>query len=164
MNAMAIRNALLKDSSNDMERKRKLMVLSALGLIDFSIISLYQTGIIKKLPDIPYPIFDSNKVNISKDAYAMGVPDGPISATLYGAIMVLASAGGNELTGRKPVYDLLMGGVIAGNTAGAVYYLYNMIFKQKKICLYCVTGALINFASAAIVAPLFTKAWKKVFK
>ncbi len=163
MNPMAIKQALRNEISDDLERRRKVIALSAIGLADFSVISLYQTGVIKKLPDLPYAIFDSNKVNASPDAYQMGAPDGPISTIVYASAMVLASAGGSEESGRKPIFDVLLGATVFGNAAGAAYYLYNMAFKQKKICLYCVTGAAINFASAAIIAPVVFKSIKKFF-
>jgi uncharacterized membrane protein len=163
MDAIAIRNELLHGRTNDLEKKRKIILLSALGLLDFGIISLYQTGVIKHLPDIDHPLFDSDRVNASEDAYMFGAPDGPISALAYAVIMVLASAGGSKKTGRKAGLDLALGATIAGNAAGAVYYLQNMIFKQKKICLYCVTGACINIASAIIIAPAFLRSLKNLF-
>ena len=162
MNVTAIRDALRKEHSADLNRRRKVILLSALGLVDFSIISLYQTGVIKHLPDLPFPIFDSDKVNASEEAYKMGVPDGPVSAVTYALNMVLAAAGGNEGAERKPVYDVALGAVVLGNAAGAAHYLFNMITKQKKICLYCVTGAAINFAAAAIIAPTVIKSFKKL--
>lgn len=163
MDVKKIRKSLREGSSDDLERRRKLICLSAIGLADFSIISLYQTGVIKSLPDIPLSIFDSNKVNASESAYQLGVPDGPVSSLAYSAVMVLASAGGSESSGRKPVFDVALGATVAGNAVGAVFYLSNMIFKQKKICLYCVTGAAINIASAIIIAPVVLKSLKKLF-
>ena len=163
MKPFEIRQALTKGKGDDLNRKRQVMLLSAIGLVDFSIISLYQTGVIKRLPDLPFKIFDSNKVNKSPQAYAMGVPDGPVSAAVYAATMILATAGGTESSGRKPIADVMLGGAVLGNTAGAVYYLYDMIFKQKKVCLYCVTGAVINIASAVIIAPVVIKGIKKLF-
>jgi hypothetical protein len=48
-----------------------------LGSAVAQIVSLYQTGIIKKLPDPPIPIFDSDKVDASDYAYKrMNSPDG----------------------------------------------------------------------------------------
>ena len=157
MNAIAIRDALRTEENPDMANRRKVIALSALGLVDFSVISLYQTGVIKKLPDLPLPVFDSNKVNASKEAYQFGVPDGPVSAAVYSMIMVLAAAGGSEKAARKPVFDVLMGGAVAANLSGALYYLWDMAFRQKKICLYCMTGAAINIASAVIIAPTVLK-------
>jgi uncharacterized membrane protein len=146
----------------DLDKRRKVILLSALGLIDFSIISLYQTGVIKHLPDLPYPFFDSDKVNASEEAYRFGAPDAPVSAMAYAMSMVLASAGGSENVHRKPVFDLALGATLAGNAIGALYYLYKMIFKQKKICLYCTTGAAINIASAIIVTPIVVKQARKL--
>lgn len=163
MNAAAMRDVLRTEHSEDLDRRRKVIGLSGLGLVDFSIISLYQTGIIKSLPDLPFEVFDSNKVNASEDAYRFGAPDGPISAVAYAATMVLASAGGDEQTGRKPVMDVALGATVAGNAVGAIFYLYKMIFVQKKICLYCVTGAAINIASAVIIAPTALKGIRKLF-
>lgn len=162
MKARAIRNELRQGQSASLDRRRKIILLAALGLIDFSVISLYQTGVIKKLPDLPFPVFDSNKVNAAEDAYMMGAPDGPISAVAYSLSMVLAAAGGSAKTGRLPAMDLALGGVIAGNAAGAVYYLANMLWKQKKVCLYCVAGAAINLASAIIIAPTVFKAIRRM--
>ncbi len=164
MNALAIRNEWRNKESEAMDKRRLIILLSAIGLADFSVISLYQTGVIEKMPDLPFKIFDSNKVNASKEAYQFGVPDGPVSAAVYATTMVLAAAGGSEASGRKPVLDALLGATIAGNAAGAVYYLYDMVFRQKKICLYCVAGAAINIASAVIVAPLVKRSIKQLFR
>jgi uncharacterized membrane protein len=164
MNALAIRNELRNNDSEAMDKRRLIILLSALGLIDFSVISLYQTGVIEKLPDLPFPIFDSNKVNAAKEAYQFGVPDGAISTAVYASTIVLAAAGGSEQSGRKPVLDTVLGAVVAGNTAGAIYYLYDMIFKQKKVCLYCLTGAAINIASAIIATPLVKRSIRQLFR
>jgi uncharacterized membrane protein len=162
MEADQIRDALRGKGDDNLSRRKKLMLLSAIGLVDFSIISLYQTGVIRHLPDLPFKVFDSDGVNGAKDAYMMGVPDAPVSALTYAATMVLASAGGTQQSGRKPIADIALGATIGGNAIGAVYYLSNMIFKQKKICVYCVTGAVINIASAVVVAPLFRSAVRKM--
>jgi uncharacterized membrane protein len=40
---------------------------------------------------------------------------------------------------------------------------YKMLFKKKKICIYCLTGAGIIFSSAAVIAPTAIKSAKKIF-
>lgn len=162
-NPSAISKVLRKDHSEGLQRRRKIIFLSALGLIDFSAISLYQTGIIKHLPDIPSPLFDSDEVNGSEDAYRFGVPDGPISLALYGLTMVLASVRGDEKTGRTPVFDAALGATVAGSAVGAIFYLHKMIFKERKICPYCLTGAAINVVSAIIIVPTIRKSIRKIF-
>ncbi len=124
-----MRDALRTGHKKDLDTRTKVIFISALGLVDFSIISLYQTGVIKSLPDLPFEVFDSNKVNASEDAYRIGAPNALISAAAYAATMFLALAGGDEQTGRKPVLGVALGAIVAGNAVGAVYYLYDMIFK-----------------------------------
>ena len=153
MNVLAIRKELRTGQSEELAGKRKIVALSVLGLIDFGVLSLYQTGIIKKLPDLPLSLFDANKVSASKEAFLFGLPDGPIASTLYSLTMVLATAGGSKRTGRSFVFDKLLNGLVSISAAVGLFYLSAMV-KNKKVCLYCFTGAVINFASAAIqLAP-----------
>jgi uncharacterized membrane protein len=163
MDAVAIREALRNGDSEDLDRRRKIILLSAFALCDFGFIALYQTGVIKKLPDIPLPIFDSNKVNGSKDSYQMGTPDATIATLNHAINIVLSAAGGNEAASRKPGFDVALGAVVLGNAAGAVRFMMNMITKQKKICIYCTTGAIINFTSAIIIAPVVIKSLRRLF-
>lgn len=157
-----IRDALRKEQSEDLDRRRKVMVLSAAGIADFSLISLLQSGAIKRLPDIPYPLFDTNGINTSKTSYAMGVPDATISTVMHAVKMALATAGGSEKASRKPVFDLLLGAVSLGHSIGAIQMTYNMLFKKKKICIYCLTGAGLIFSAAAVIAPTVMSSAKKV--
>lgn len=164
MRAAAIRQELLTSNTEDLQRRRKIVALSALGIVDFAFISLYQSGTIDRMPELPIKSFDSNMVNAAVDAYQMGAPDATISTLAYAGAMVLSTWGGTEASGRKPVHDVALGAVIGGNAAGAVYYLFNMIFKQKKVCPYCIVGAAINIASAVIISPVVFKSLKRMVR
>lgn len=163
MRTAAIRQELLTSTDKDLNRRRKLMILSAIGMADFAFVSLYQSGAIGRLPELPFKAFDSNKVNAAPDAYQMGAPDATISALLYASGMVLSSWAGTAASGRKPAHDIALGTVVASNAAGAIYYLGKMIFKQDKVCPYCILGAAINLASVAIIAPTVRNAFKQLF-
>lgn len=163
MKATEIRDALRKEDSEDLDRRRKLILLSAAGIADFTLISLLQSGVIRRLPDIPYPeVFDTNGINTSKTSYAMGVPDAVISTVMLAMKMALATAGGSEKASRKPVFDVLLGAVSVGHALGAAQMMYKMFFNKKKVCVYCVTGAGLIFASAAVVAPTIVSSVKKI--
>lgn len=162
MNINAIRKQLRDGKSPSLTRKRKIALLSAIGLVDFSLISLYQLGVIRHLPDFPGKIFDSDKANGSHKAYAAGVPDGPISLVIYGLNIVLASAGGTKKSGRHPVFDVLLGGLITGTALGSIGYIYNMITEQEKACPYCILGATLNFAMVPYALPDAQRSLKKL--
>jgi uncharacterized membrane protein len=163
MKPKKIRDELRSGTSEDLERRRKLILLSTIGIADFGLIALLQSGVIRRLPDIPYPVFDTNGINTSKTSYAMGVPDAFVSNLMFSMKMALATAGGSEKTSRKPVFDLLLGAVSLGHSLGAVKMTYDMLFKKKKICVYCLTGAGLIFSAAAIIAPTAMNGARKVF-
>ncbi len=67
--------------------------------------------------------WDSNGVNASPTAYALGVPDGPLRAIHYGVTLALAAVGGNRRTGRGRVWDVLLGGAVLGGVGAALVSL-----------------------------------------
>ncbi|SDK19272.1 Vitamin K epoxide reductase family protein [Catalinimonas alkaloidigena] len=150
MNLSALIHTLRHKQSPSLTRRRRLILLAAVGLVDFSLISLYQTGVIRRLPDLPGKLFDSNAVNASEEAYQFGVPDGPISAGVYALNMLLAAYKGDAAHGRPLWSDVALAGTVMLNSVGAALYLKNMITVQKKACLYCLTGAALNF----VMTPL----------
>ena len=155
MNAAAIREELREGKSQSLTRRRRIALLSAVGAVNFSVLSLYQVGVIRKLPDFPGEIFDSNGVNASEEAYALGLSDAPLGLASYAANIILASTKGSARTGRSPGWDMLLGGAVLAGAGSALYYLYQMLFEQKKLCTYCLVGAAINLA---MVPP----AWKEM--
>ena len=149
----AVGNVRTKNDYRD-RQLRRIALLSSIGLADFIPITLYQLGVIRHLPDPPGKIFDSDKINSSREAQVAGIPDGVVSLVLYSATTALAAA---ALADRiKPeLARALIAGVLAGQAAGAAYYLVNMVKVQRRICPYCVTGALVNFLALVPLRKLF---------
>lgn len=144
------------NTSEAAEYRRQIAALSALGLIDFSLISLFQLGFIKEMPDLPGEVFDTEKVNSSEEAVLLGMPDGVVSLGAYTATILLATAA-TRFKKQSRILDVAMGGIILGQAAGAAQYLYKMAFVQKKVCIYCVAGAAINFAALSPLRKLFKR-------
>ena len=142
-----------EDQSPAAQQRRTVAALAAVGIADFSLISLLQMGYFQSLPDLPGKVFDTKKVNTSQDAVLLGMPDGVISLGGYVMTMLLATAG-IRFQKKSRLLDWALAGVVAGQAVGAAQYLYKMAFVQKKVCLYCVAGAAINFAALKPVVAL----------
>jgi len=125
-------DTIRKDSSQATGYRRQLAALAALGLADFSVISLFQMGYFQKIPDLPGKLFDTHRVNTSKEAVLLGMPDGVISLAGYTATMLLAVAA-TCFTKPSRVLDVALAGVVLGQAAGAAQYLVNMAVVQKKV-------------------------------
>jgi uncharacterized membrane protein len=151
--ARQLRRELQEDESRPMWRRRAIIGLSLVGMGAMTLVSLFQTGMVKSLPDPPVEGFDSNKVNSSETAYMMGVPDGTISLASLAVNIPLAACGGPDRAQREPLLPLLAAGKAAIEAAIAGWYFYQMPAKEKAWCAYCIVGALANFGIAALTLP-----------
>jgi hypothetical protein len=89
-----LRRELQGSNESDLNVRRAIIGLSLVGMGAMTAVSLFQTGIIKHLPDPPIKDFDSDKVNSSDTAYALGVPDGTLSLASLAANIPIAAFGG----------------------------------------------------------------------
>src|SRR5256885_8563448 len=65
-----IRRDLQQKKTGDLCRRRLIIGLSLAGIVAMTIVSLYQTGLIQQIPDLPNrAIFAARKVNSSDQAY-----------------------------------------------------------------------------------------------
>lgn len=145
-----------ENSSEAASCRRDIATLATVGLIDFGLISLFQLGAIRQLPDLPGKLFDTEKVNSSKDAVILGLPDGVVSLGAYTATIGLATAA-TRFKKQSRVLDVALAGILLGQALGAAQYLVNMTAVQKKVCIYCVAGAAINFAALKPLSKLFKR-------
>jgi uncharacterized membrane protein len=141
---------LREDESRAMWRRRAVVGLSLVGMGAMAAVSLFQTGVVKSLPDPPVAGFDSNKVNSSDTAYLMGVPDGTVSLASLATNIPLAACGGADRARTEPLVPLLAAGKAAIEAAVAGWYFYQMPAKERAWCAYCIVGALANFGVAAL--------------
>ncbi len=63
-----LRRELQRGNSENLGRRRAIIGLSLLGMGAMTMVSLFQTGVIKHLPDPPIDGFDLDKVNSSETA------------------------------------------------------------------------------------------------
>ena len=148
-----LRRELQESGSEGLTRRRKIIGLSLLGMAAMGAVSLFQTGIVKHLPDPPIESFDSDKVNSSDTAYALGVPDGAVSFASLAANIPLAAFGGEDRAEEMPLVPIAAATKATIEAAVALWYFYQMPTKEKAWCGYCIAGALCNVGIAALTLP-----------
>ncbi|ALA60530.1 vitamin K epoxide reductase family protein [Nitrospira moscoviensis] len=152
--AQELRRELQHDESVALRRRRAIIGLSLVGMGSMAIVSAFQTGLLKHLPDPPLDRFRSDEVNSSDTAYHWGVPDGTISLAGHATNIVLAAYGRRDRALAEPWIPLAACAKAAAEAAVAVRYLfYEMPIVQKKWCGYCITDAVMHIGAFAFTLP-----------
>lgn len=154
-----LRRELQRSDDPEIILRRAVIGASAIGITAMGITSLFQTGIIKHLPDPPHQDFDSDKVNASKEAYSYGTPDGPLSILTHAVNLALATAGSRKRAKQAPWLAVTASLAAAPAAITAMRYLfYQMPVKEKAWCGYCVIDGLSHVATFGFTLYESTKA------
>jgi uncharacterized membrane protein len=146
---------LREGKSPHMLRRRWIIGLSMLGGSMGQAVTLYQTGVIKHLPDPPgQKIFDADRVDASNYAYSrFNSPDGPLMIANYALTAWLASMGGIDRARRNPLIPIAMGvkllfdGILTAELAREEWN------ENKAFCEYCQVATLCSIASIVLAVP-----------
>lgn len=145
---------LREGSGEFLERRRKIARLALLAAGSMGVISLYQIGVIKHLPDPPLPGFDSDRVDASEEAYSMfQMPDGPIGLGSYAATLGLAAMGGKDRAEEHPLIPLALAAKVAFDALQAGKLTVDQITEHRALCSYCLVAAGATFATVPLVLP-----------
>jgi uncharacterized membrane protein len=163
MNPTQLSNELRNASTPDLNRRRWIVGLSLVGVAVAKVVALYQTGIIKTLPDPPIDIFDSEKVDASDYAYKrLDTPDALMMITNYGVTAALAGAGGKNRAQDAPMIPIAMGVKTLIDTATALKLSQEEWQENKKLCFYCQIATVASIASLALSIPEVLSAVKQL--
>ena len=101
---------------------KQIVGLAALAAVDFTLGSLVQTGVIRRLPDLPFPGVDSQRVMMLRAAFPFG---------LNALVMALAGVANRGTGSRRRVMDIALAGVALGGALGVVRYFVEM-FRLRR--------------------------------
>jgi uncharacterized membrane protein len=146
---------LRQGQSADLTRRRWTIGLSIIGAAIGGVVTLYQTGIVRRLPDIlPGRIFDAEKVDASDYAYKrLQMPDAPLMMMTYAGTAALAAAGGAERSVRQPALPLALAAKTLYDLATCLKLGQEEWAENRKLCSWCQVATVISAVSAALSFP-----------
>jgi uncharacterized membrane protein len=146
------------EQGGDLSRRRWIIGLSLLGTVLGGIVSIYQTGIVRRLPSLPGRLFDANKVDASDYAYKrLGMPDGPLMVHTYSTTACLAAAGGEDRAHDTPVLPIALAAKAAYDVATCLKLAREEWQENRAFCEYCQLATLASVATLALALP---EAWR----
>ena len=156
---------LRNGDNEDLRNRRWIVGLSHIGAAMAVVVSAYQFGMIKKLPDPPISVFDSSKVDASDFAYKrLMTPDGFFMLVNYGLTAWTAAAGGANRAQTNPILPVLMAAKTLGDVATTAKLSSEEWQENKKLCFYCHVATFCTVASAILSMREAAKAWKNLRK
>ncbi|MDQ3035699.1 MAG: vitamin K epoxide reductase family protein [Myxococcota bacterium] len=140
--------------SPDLTRRRWIVGLSLIGTAAAQLISLFQVGVLKRLPDPPLPKLDSSRVDASREAHRwLAMPDGPLMLGSYAATAALAASGGIDRARTAPIIPLAMAAKTTVDAALSIALARRSWTQLGAFCFYCQVSMVCSIASAVLAAP-----------
>jgi uncharacterized membrane protein len=149
--------------TDDLKRRRALVALSNVGALAGIVVSLYQTGVLSHLPDLPGKIWNADKVDASDYAYKrFDTPDALMMTVSYGVTAWLAGAGGADRAERHPWLPVALAVKVLNDAAFAVKLGQEEWAENKALCWYCQSATLASLASVPLVIPEAVKGVRRI--
>lgn len=148
-----------------LRRRRGIVGLALTAAGSMGLISLYQVGLIRHIPEPPIPGLDADKVDASGEAYEkLDSPDALIGLTSYGATALLASSGGPRRVDERPWLPLLVAGKVGFDTLQAARLTRDQWARHRAFCSWCLLAAGATFAMVPLAVPEASAALKRLMK
>lgn len=161
--ASELSRELRLDHGEYLPQRRRVAALSMVSLGMMGIISLYQMGVIRHLPDPPLPMMDSDKVDAAPEAYRkLRTPDAVLGLVSYSATLTLAAMGSANRAREQPLIPLALAGKAVADAAQAAKLTWSQWAEHKAFCFYCLTAAAATFAVLPAVVPEAREALRNI--
>ena len=152
---------LREDDTPELRARRTLFSLSLVGTVAAQIVALYQVGIVKRLPDLPFAPFNSNRVNASDYAYKrFQVPDAFLMLASYSTTALLAGMGGKERYKTQKWLPILTFAKVVLDVLTAIELGREEWKDNKALCAYCQGATVVSLISLWVAWPEAKRAWR----
>jgi uncharacterized membrane protein len=131
------------ESSACSDNRPVLIGAACVALATLVPVALYQTHVIKRLPDPPVKVFNSERITMSKTAHPFGVPDALLGLASFGATLGLALLASRSRSAKK-----LLGVKLVLDASMAAFNASRQVIEFDSLCSWCTATAL----SAGVMA------------
>lgn len=143
---------LRQGSSRYLVNRRGAVGLSLAAIGSLGVVSLYQVGIIRRVPEPQLPYLDADGVDAAPEAYeVLDMPDAVLGIASYAITAALAAAGGEDRATERPWIPLSLAAKVAFDVAQAGKLTLEQWTRHRAFCLWCLAAAAASFATAPLV-------------
>jgi uncharacterized membrane protein len=145
---------LRQGSPQSLRQRRGVFGLFLAASASMSVIALYQMGLLKRVPELPLPRLDSDKITGSARAYSMlETPDAVLALGSYTTTMMLAAMGSSERATSDPLIPIALAAKVGFDVVVAAKYTISEWREHRALCSWCLLASATVFASLPLVIP-----------
>lgn len=161
--AEAVSDALRRQDSPDLRRRRAATGLSLLATLSLTVVEAYQAGILRRVPEPRWRGLDADRVDASGEAYRiLGTPDAGLGIASYGVTIVLVTAGSARRAEATPWIPLLAAAKVVADALNGGYLFAEQLSKHRAVCSWCTLAAAASVATVPVVLPEARRAWAQL--
>jgi hypothetical protein len=143
--------------------RRIAMALTLVGMTSLAVISLYQTGILKRLPEPSLPGLDAEKVNGSAEAFEiLNTPDAVLGLGSYAMTLGLETFGGRNRSRNNPWLPLALAAKCGVDVLQAARLTRKSWITFRAFSFYSLVTVAATFLTLPVVLSEALAAWRKV--
>ena len=161
LNPKALSRELRCKKDDFLENRRGIVVSTLTAMCCMGLISLYQIGIIRHLPELPMKGLDADKVDASEEAYRhLDMGDAFIGMASYAVTAGLAAMGGKERARTDPWIPLALAAKAGADAAQAARLTYDQFARHRAGCMWCLIAAAATMTTALLAVPEAKSAYR----
>lgn len=135
-------------------RRRKVVVLSFVAAQAMQVVALYQSGVLKRVPEPDLPLLDADEVDAAAEAYRFfSVGDAFLGLISYAVTAALAAIGPADRARTDPWLPLALAGKAVGDAAQAARLSRDQWTRHRAFCSWCLLAAGATFAVLPLAWP-----------
>lgn len=152
--AEAVSDALRRGASPDLTRRRRAAGLNLAAIGSLLLVTAYQFGILRHVPEPPLPGLDADRVDASGEAYSLfRTPDGSLGMASYAATVGLIGMGASDRAEQHPWIPLLAAGKVGLDVLSSSYLFAEQLTKHRRLCSWCTLAAAASVAAFPLTLP-----------
>jgi hypothetical protein len=153
-NPAVLSEQLRRGRTPDLRLRRGIIGLAFAAGACTALVALYQSGVIRHVPEPRWRRLDADRVDAVNDAYAyFSTPDAFLGTVSYATTAALAAMGGADRARRRPWVSLAMVGKIILDCGIASWLTWFQWNRLRAFCSWCLLATSAAFATLLLALP-----------
>ncbi|WP_201294863.1 MULTISPECIES: vitamin K epoxide reductase family protein [unclassified Nocardiopsis] len=134
--------------------RRRVAALALTASGAYTVVALYQFGLLRRVPEPRLPGLDADRVDASGEAYGvLTTPDAALGMVSSALTLLLAGMGGEDRARDRRWIPLALAGKAAADAVVSLILFAEQVSRHRRVCSWCTLAAIANLAMVPASLP-----------